>query len=92
VVAEIEGVVKLSVVTEALVRRAVPPVSAAYQRKTPAVVRLADNATVPVPQRLPLVMAGAGEAHCACAFPAMKKNGAKSSKMRYALVASGRKT
>ncbi len=50
-------------------RKAVPPVNTVYQRKTPADVLLAESTTVPVPQRLPFVTIGAGDAQgCAQAI------------------------
>lgn len=54
-----DGVVKLLLVAEALVCKSVPPTSALYHLNIPAVVLVADNATVPLPQRDLLVTVGA---------------------------------
>jgi hypothetical protein len=40
-------------------RKAVPPVNAAYQRNVPDVALVADRVTVPAPQRVPPVGVGA---------------------------------
>jgi hypothetical protein len=63
VVAESDGVVKLSVVAAALVRSGVPPVKALYHRNVPEVVLVAVRETVPLPHldRLVTVGATAGE-------------------------------
>jgi hypothetical protein len=58
VVAESDGVVKLSVVAAALVRSNVPPVNALYQRNIPEVVLVAVRETVPVPHLDRLVTVG----------------------------------